>query len=84
MTLQIPPTINLSILSDQFENLEKELKTKITIVPEKPNYSSLISDNTATIEIVGVPTQVEQCRVRVLVLLDEKVMNIKKKKSSPL
>ncbi|KAI8079150.1 hypothetical protein BDF21DRAFT_419548 [Thamnidium elegans] len=58
-------------MSDQFEKLEKELKTKIAVVPEKANYSSLISDNTATIEIVGNPIQVEQCRVRVLVLLDE-------------
>lgn len=60
-------------MSDHFEKLEKELNTKIKIIPEKANYSSLISDNTVTIEIVGNPIQVEQCRVRVLVLLDEMV-----------
>lgn len=73
MTLQIPPTSKLSIISDHFEKLEKELQTKIVVVPEKFNYSSLISDNPVTIEIVGNPIQVEQCRVRVLVLLDEMV-----------
>lgn len=73
MTLQIPPTSKLSIISDHFEKLEKELQTKIVVVPEKFNYASLISDNPVTIEIVGNPIQVEQCRVRVLVLLDEMV-----------
>jgi hypothetical protein len=67
----MPPTSKLSLLANHFENLEKELGTKITIVPEKLGVSSLISDNTAKIEIVGLPVQVEQCRVRVLVVMDE-------------
>lgn len=63
-------------MSDHFEKLEKELHTKIVTVPEKSNHSSLISDNPVSIEIVGNPIQVEQCRVRVLVLLDEMVSPI--------
>lgn len=73
MTLQIPPLSNVSKLSNHFESLEKELATKINIIPEKENHSSLISENPITIEIVGIPIRVEQCRVRVLVLLDEMV-----------
>lgn len=69
LTLQIPPP--LTIASDLFQKLEKELDTKITVIPEKEKLSSLSSDNPITIEIVGNPIQVEQCRVRVLVLLDE-------------
>lgn len=78
MSLQIPPTSKLSIMSDHFEKLQQELHTKITLLPEKLHHSSLISDNPVTIEIVGNPTQVEHCRVRVLVLLDEMVSQKKK------
>lgn len=69
-------------MSDHFEKLQQELHTKITLLPEKLHHSSLISDNPVTIEIVGNPTQVEQCRVRVLVLLDEMVSQKKKKKNT--
>ena len=58
-------------MTDHFGQLENEFEVKITLVPEQPNLSSLVSDNTATIEIVGHPTKVEQCRVRVLVAIDE-------------
>ena len=71
MTLQFPPTTNLSQLTEHFETLEKELTTKISIIPEKSNVSSLASDNPVYINIVGTPIQVELCRVRVLVVLDE-------------
>ncbi|KAI8364210.1 hypothetical protein BD560DRAFT_355137 [Blakeslea trispora] len=77
LKLRIPPNPSLSILTDHFDQLEKELETKITLVPEQANLSSLVSDNTATIEIVGHPTQVEQCRVRVLVAIDEIMYSFK-------
>lgn len=80
MTLTIPPTPKLSELNDHVDKLQKELNTTITIIPEKSNHSSLVSDNSVSIEIVGIPSQVEQCRVRTLVLLDELLVRNNKEK----
>ncbi|EPB91748.1 hypothetical protein HMPREF1544_01460 [Mucor circinelloides 1006PhL] len=77
LTLQFPPTTNLSQLTEHFEKLEHELTTKISIIPEKLDVSSLVSDNPVYINIVGTPTQVELCRVRVLVVLDEILKSFK-------
>ncbi|CEP12772.1 hypothetical protein [Parasitella parasitica] len=77
LTLRLPPTSNLSQLTNHFNDLEHELTTKISITPEKPDLSSLTSDNPVYIAISGTPTQVELCRVRVLVVLDEILKSFK-------
>ncbi|KAI8973043.1 hypothetical protein BDB01DRAFT_450599 [Pilobolus umbonatus] len=71
LTLQIPPTLSSSLTHDSFTDISKELNTTISVIPQKPHESSLISNNPITIEIIGNPIQVERCRVRVLVALDE-------------
>ncbi|KAF1799725.1 hypothetical protein V8B55DRAFT_1540977 [Mucor lusitanicus] len=77
LTLQFPPTTNLSQLTEHFTKLEHELTTKISVTPEKSDVSSLVSDNPVYINIIGTPTQVELCRVRVLVVLDEILKSFK-------
>jgi hypothetical protein len=67
------------ITNDLFTDLkEKFFNVKINVIQPKKQYSSLVSDNPTHIELIGPPNQVEECRVRVLVLLDEKVNNKKK------
>ncbi|KAI7901167.1 uncharacterized protein BX663DRAFT_515164 [Cokeromyces recurvatus] len=77
LLIHIPPTSKLQLLTDRFNQLQKELNTKINVIPEKLNHSSLISDNKVTIEIIGIPSQVEICRVRVLVAIDEIMKSFK-------
>ncbi|KAI9475663.1 MAG: hypothetical protein EXX96DRAFT_540246 [Benjaminiella poitrasii] len=71
LSIQIPPTLKLQLLTKRFNQLQQELNTKINVIPEKPHHSSLVSDNKVIIEIMGNLTQVEICRVRVLVAIDE-------------
>ncbi|KAI8981930.1 hypothetical protein BDF20DRAFT_905660 [Mycotypha africana] len=77
LSFQIQPTSQLPELTDHFKKLEKEFNTKIIVTPEKVDVSSLILDNAVHIEIIGTPIQVEQCRVRVLVVLDEVLNSFK-------
>ncbi|KAI8647055.1 hypothetical protein BD408DRAFT_327764, partial [Parasitella parasitica] len=77
LTLRLPPTSNLSQLTKHFKELEHELTTKISITPEKSDLSSFASDNPMYIHIVGTPIQVELCRVRLLVVLDEILKSFK-------
>lgn len=81
MTLQISLVSDIS--ADLFTDLVNLLNVKINVIPPKKHHSSLLSDNPTRIEMIGLPQQVEECRVRVLVLLDEKVIKnnkLKKKK----
>lgn len=68
------------ITNDLFTDLqEKFFNVKINVIQPKKQLSSLLSENPAYVEIIGSPDEVDECRVRVLVLLDEKVNNKKKK-----
>ena len=78
MTLQISLVSDIS--ADLFTDLVNLLNVKINVIPPKKHHSSLLSDNPTRIEMIGLPQQVEECRVRVLVLLDEKVNKKKKQK----
>ncbi|KAI9249018.1 hypothetical protein BY458DRAFT_525999 [Sporodiniella umbellata] len=70
LTLEISLVENMA--TDLFEDLKKNfLDVHINVTQPKRNYSSLVSENSAYIEIVGPPEQAEECRVRVLVLIDE-------------
>ncbi|CAO3692112.1 unnamed protein product [Rhizopus stolonifer] len=70
LTLEIP--LVESIPSDLFEDLQKKFfHVKIHVIQPKKNYSSLVSDNPAHVEIIGPQDKVEECRVQVLVLIDE-------------
>ncbi|PHZ08259.1 uncharacterized protein RHIMIDRAFT_269407 [Rhizopus microsporus ATCC 52813] len=75
MTLQISLVSDIS--ADLFTDLVNLLNVKINVIPPKQRHSSLLSDNPTRIEMIGLPQQVEECRVRVLVLLDEKKNNLK-------
>ncbi|KAI9280469.1 hypothetical protein BY458DRAFT_584371 [Sporodiniella umbellata] len=76
-SLKIKLTLQISLMPDiaheWFVDLEEKFfNVKITVVQPKKHLSSLLSENPTLIEIVGFPSEVEECRVRVLVLLDEK------------
>ncbi|EIE78489.1 hypothetical protein G6F46_002387 [Rhizopus delemar] len=75
--LKIKLTLQISLMPDITNDLFTDLKekffnVKINVIQPKKQYSSLVSDNPTHIELIGPPNQVEECRVRVLVLLDEK------------
>ncbi|KAG1137375.1 hypothetical protein G6F37_011566 [Rhizopus arrhizus] len=70
LTLQILLVADIS--NDLFTDLLKIYNVKINVIQPKIQYSSLVSDNPTLIEITGSPKEVEDCRVRILVLLDEK------------
>lgn len=77
MTLQILLVADIS--NNLFTDLLKIYNVKINVIQPKIQYSSLVSDNPTLIEIIGTPKEVEDCRVRILVLLDEKVKEKVKK-----
>ncbi|CAO3682790.1 unnamed protein product [Rhizopus stolonifer] len=76
-SLKIKLTLQISLMPDITNDLftdlqEKFFNVKINVIQPKKQLSSLLSENPAYVEIVGSPDEVDECRVRVLVLLDEK------------
>lgn len=59
-------------LSKHKADIESKFDTVIQFV-NHPRQNSLTSDNMNQLYLIGKPLQVEQCRVYILVLLDEMV-----------
>ncbi|KAI8881321.1 hypothetical protein K501DRAFT_334771 [Backusella circina FSU 941] len=70
--VQLAVTVPYTLSSKQLESLERETDTLIRLNDKKEHHHScFINDTLQQLLIIGRPEQVEHCRVRLLVLIDE-------------